>query len=82
MLQGLQTLTAPGEAEAAAAALNAAGHVDAAGTPDGDVLLYGATEVFHTLKLLVSELPDCRMSTLLPSCPRCWRALWRAASEK
>ena len=54
-LQGLPTLTAPGEAEAAAGALNAAGHVDAAGTPDGDVLLFGATEVFHTLKLLVSK---------------------------
>ena len=66
-LQGLPTLTAPGEAEAAAGALNAAGHVDAAGTPDGDVLLFGATEVFHTLKLLVSK-PHHRCRFVLLSC--------------
>jgi 5'-3' exonuclease len=63
-LQGLPTLTAPGEAEAAAGALNAAGHVDAAGTPDGDVLLFGATEVFHTLKLLVSLIVNCSRKLL------------------
>lgn len=52
---GLPTMTAPGEAEAAAAALNAAGHVDAVGTPDGDALLFGATHIFHTLKLMTSN---------------------------
>lgn len=56
--QGLPTMTAPGEAEAAAAALNAAGHVDAVGTPDGDALLFGATHIFHTLKLMVRVAPQ------------------------
>ncbi len=53
MSQGLPTITAPGEAEATAAALEAAGHVDAVGTPDGDALLFGARTLFHTLKLQV-----------------------------
>ena len=48
---GLQTVEAPGEAEATCAALNARGLVDACATGDGDALLFGATTVFKTLKL-------------------------------
>ena len=44
---------APGEGEAMCAALNAAGLVDACATFDGDVLLFGAQTVYHTLKLQV-----------------------------
>ena len=44
---------APGEGEAMCAALNAAGLVDACATFDGDVLLFGAHTVYHTLKLQV-----------------------------
>jgi 5'-3' exonuclease len=44
---------APGEAEAAAAALAAAGAVDAVASPDGDTLLYGAETLLHTLRLSV-----------------------------
>lgn len=52
-LQGLPVVLAPGEAEATAAALNAAGHVDAVATPDGDALVFGACTVYPTAKLLV-----------------------------
>jgi hypothetical protein len=44
---------APGEGEAMCAALNAGGLVDACATFDGDVLLFGAHTVYHTLKLQV-----------------------------
>ncbi len=46
-------LEAPGEAEAAAAALDAGGYADAVQSPDGDALLFGARTLFHTLKLSV-----------------------------
>lgn len=59
-------MKAPGEAEAAAAALNACGLVDAVQSPDGDALLFGARMLFHTLKLAVS---DIRLS-YAPSAPR------------
>ncbi|KAL0048711.1 hypothetical protein WJX82_009391 [Trebouxia sp. C0006] len=48
---GLPVVQAPGEGEAMCAALNAAGLVDACATFDGDVLLFGAHTVYHTLKL-------------------------------
>ncbi|DBB04272.1 TPA: hypothetical protein ACH3X1_012770 [Trebouxia sp. C0004] len=48
---GLPVVQAPGEGEAMCAALNAAGVVDACATFDGDVLLFGAHTVYHTLKL-------------------------------
>lgn len=44
---------APGEGEAMCAALNEAGLVHACATFDGDVLLFGAQTIFHTLKLQV-----------------------------
>lgn len=49
-------MQAPGEAEAAAAALNAAGHVDAVQSSDADSLLFGARSLFHTLKLVVRAI--------------------------
>ena len=56
-------MDAPSEAEASAAALNAAGHVDAVATPDGDALLFGARTLFHTLKLQVSSF--CGVSAII-----------------
>lgn len=46
-------MKAPGEAEAACAALSRAGHVDGCVTLDGDALLFGAEVVYQTLKLEV-----------------------------
>ena len=42
-----------GEAEAAAAALNAAGHTDAVLTPDGDALIFGARTVYRDFHVTV-----------------------------
>ena len=55
-LQGLPVVQSPGEGEAMCAALNMAGLADACATFDGDVLLFGAHTVFHTLKLQVRGL--------------------------
>jgi len=49
----------PGEEEAMCAALNEAGLVDACATFDGDVLLFGAHTVYHTLKLQVNCFCCC-----------------------
>ena len=53
-MQGVPVVQSPGEGEAMCAALNKAGLADACATFDGDVLLFGAHTVFHTLKLQVS----------------------------
>lgn len=53
-LQGLPFVRAPGEAEATAAALNAAGTVDGVVTRDGDAFLFGSRTVFPKCNLLVS----------------------------
>lgn len=52
-MQGLPVVTAPEEAEAVMAVLEQAGLVDACATSDGDVLVFGASTVYHTLKLQV-----------------------------
>lgn len=44
---------APGEAEAAAAALNTVGLADAVASQDSDALLFGAEEVLHGLRITV-----------------------------
>lgn len=54
-------LQSPGEGEAMCAALNKAGIVDACATFDGDVLLFGAHTVYHTLKLQVIAYPALSM---------------------
>ncbi|KAK9836481.1 hypothetical protein WJX74_001392 [Apatococcus lobatus] len=48
---GLPTVEAPGEAEATCAALNEAGLADAVASRDGDALVFGATCVYHSLRL-------------------------------
>ncbi|KAK9866620.1 hypothetical protein WJX84_011606 [Apatococcus fuscideae] len=48
---GLPTVQAPGEAEATCAALNEAGLADAVASRDGDALVFGATCVYHSLRL-------------------------------
>ncbi|KAK9813940.1 hypothetical protein WJX73_005755 [Symbiochloris irregularis] len=48
---GLPVVPAPGEAEALMAALEVAGLVDACATSDGDALVFGATHIYHTLRL-------------------------------
>ena len=53
-MQGLPVVQAPGEGEAMCAALNEAGLVHACATVDGDVMLFGAQTIFHTLKLQVT----------------------------
>lgn len=58
---GLPVVLAPGEAEATAAALNAAGHVDAVATPDGDALVFGARTVYPTAKLLAGSPAESRL---------------------
>ena len=67
---GLQTVEAPGEAEATCAALNARGLVDACATGDGDALLFGATTVFKTLKLYADNPELSR----LERCESAWIA--------
>ncbi|KAK9818436.1 hypothetical protein WJX72_012549 [[Myrmecia] bisecta] len=52
---GLPVVYAPGEAEASCAALNRHGYVDGCATADGDVLVFGAQTVYHTLKLQTAE---------------------------
>ena len=54
-------IQSPGEGEAMCAALNKAGIVDACATFDGDVLLFGAHTVYHTLKLQVIAYPALSM---------------------
>ena len=54
-MQGLPVVAAPEEAEATMAALEQAGLVDACATSDGDALVFGASIVFHTLKLQVGS---------------------------
>ena len=63
-MQGVPVVQSPGEGEAMCAALNKAGLADACATFDGDVLLFGAHTVFHTLKLQVSYSTECCASTL------------------
>eukprot|EP00887_Chlorella_sp_A99_P003372 scaffold7.g3372.t1 len=58
---GLPVIQAPGEAEAACAALQAAGAVDACASFDSDTLLYGAETVYHTLKLSTNDLKNCEV---------------------
>ena len=65
---GLHAVAAPGEAEAACAALNARGLVDACATGDGDALLFGATTVFKTLKLY-ADTPEL---SRLERCESAW----------
>lgn len=60
-LQGLPVFEAPGEAEATCAALYLAGAVHAVASFDSDVLLYGAGEVFSTLRLTAAAPKDCEM---------------------
>lgn len=52
-LQGLAVVQASGEAEAACAALDAAGVVDGCASRDVDVALFGARRVYKTLHLQV-----------------------------
>ena len=54
-MQGLPVVQAPGEGEALCAALNQQGLVHSCATLDGDVLLFGAEQVYHTLKLQVRD---------------------------
>lgn len=61
---------APGEGEAMCAALNAAGLVDACATFDGDVLLFGAHTVYHTLKLQVICFLSSWQTLLKPTAKR------------
>ena len=53
LMQGVPVVQAPGEGEALCAALNQQGLVHGCATLDGDVLLFGAHTVYHTLKLQV-----------------------------
>jgi hypothetical protein len=56
---GLLCLEAPGEAEALAAALNAAGAVDAVLSSDGDALTFGARTLYRQLHLSRAALKTC-----------------------
>jgi flap endonuclease GEN len=58
-VQGLPVFEAPGEAEATCAALASAGAVHAVASFDSDTLLYGAEEVYHTLRLAAGAPRDC-----------------------
>lgn len=71
--QGLPVVQSPGEGEAMCAALNAADLVDACATFDGDVLLFGAHTVYHTLKLQVPNPCLCIQCCTLwaSSCLQC-----------
>ena len=51
--QGLPVFHAPGEAEATCAALERCGAVQGCASRDSDCLLYGASSVYHTLRLSV-----------------------------
>jgi hypothetical protein len=64
--QGLPVFYAPGEAEAAAVALQRLGCVDAVASPDADALVYGAEALLHTLKLQVGSWVACFLSTRHP----------------
>lgn len=73
-MQGLPVVQAPGEGEALCAALNQQGLVHSCATLDGDVLLFGAERVYHTLKLQVREpalmtpqVHACAMAGLSPA---------------
>lgn len=71
---GVPTLQAPGEAEAACAALCAAGRVDAVLTCDGDALCFGAPRVWKevrldgTFTLGKSAIVECTLEAVEETC--------------
>lgn len=67
-MQGLQSVQAPGEAEAVCGALNEAGIVDAVATVDGDALLFGASVVYKELSLCFQNPKMCAMSRCVGRC--------------
>ena len=70
--QGLPVISAPEEAEALMAALEMAGLVDACATGDGDALVFGAMQVYHTLKLQVSCGKAVPSFCLCCTLTQCW----------